>query len=332
VSGTTNRWLYVYDGWAIIAVLHGTNGTLAESFTRGVGLAGDVGTLVAVRYYTGSATGQTHYLHANHRGDVIESRYGTQSKASYDYRPFGQSWSASATQPVRFRFSSKEYESELLMYNFGARFYMAEWERWPNRDPIEEEGGINLYCFCFNNPVNIVDPLGLSFWSATRNFAFGVVGGAVATFAVGTVTVVATVAASPVIAVAAGVTAVGAVAYGGYQLGKGLFEVGTGEEAYTGRTMSGEERIDQCSMIAGGLVGGGLVGKGFVRGREITRGKGFRLAPFGNRTGHPHGELPHYHRSVPNPRKPGQSMPGQSVKRHRPWDESPVDQSFWDRF
>ncbi len=33
--------------------------------------------------------------------------------------------------------------------------------KWVNRDPIEEDGGINLYGYVGNNPVNDVDPLGL---------------------------------------------------------------------------------------------------------------------------------------------------------------------------
>ena len=32
--------------------------------------------------------------------------------------------------------------------------------RWLNRDPLEEEGGVNLYGFCKNNSVSNVDPLG----------------------------------------------------------------------------------------------------------------------------------------------------------------------------
>jgi uncharacterized protein RhaS with RHS repeats len=34
--------------------------------------------------------------------------------------------------------------------------------RWLNRDPIEEEGGINVQAFVKNAPVNAFDPLGMN--------------------------------------------------------------------------------------------------------------------------------------------------------------------------
>jgi uncharacterized protein RhaS with RHS repeats len=33
--------------------------------------------------------------------------------------------------------------------------------RWLSRDPIGEEGGTNLYGYIFNNPIGLIDPLGL---------------------------------------------------------------------------------------------------------------------------------------------------------------------------
>lgn len=39
-------------------------------------------------------------------------------------------------------------------------FYNPQMGRWMTRDPIEEEGGLNLYEFVGNNPVNNIDYLG----------------------------------------------------------------------------------------------------------------------------------------------------------------------------
>jgi hypothetical protein len=41
---------------------------------------------------------------------------------------------------------------------------------WPNRDPLEEEGGLNLYCQSFNAVVNLVDVLGRSSVAAPSPF------------------------------------------------------------------------------------------------------------------------------------------------------------------
>ncbi len=44
---------------------------------------------------------------------------------------------------------------------YGHRYYSPSLGRFINRDPIEEQGGINLYSFVGNNPVNAWDYLGM---------------------------------------------------------------------------------------------------------------------------------------------------------------------------
>jgi hypothetical protein len=39
--------------------------------------------------------------------------------------------------------------------------------KWPNRDPNEEFGGLNIYEFVANNPLKLIDPFGLGTWSIT---------------------------------------------------------------------------------------------------------------------------------------------------------------------
>ena len=43
---------------------------------------------------------------------------------------------------------------------YGYRYYDATAGRWINRDPIEEDGGHNLYCFVYNAPYKWYDRLG----------------------------------------------------------------------------------------------------------------------------------------------------------------------------
>jgi hypothetical protein len=45
---------------------------------------------------------------------------------------------------------------------YGFRYYDPETGRWPNRDPIEEEGGLNLYGFVSNSALSQYDYLGLA--------------------------------------------------------------------------------------------------------------------------------------------------------------------------
>ena len=164
IGGATNKWYYVYDGWAVIAVLNGTNGALVESYTRGVGLAGDVGTLIAARHHAGTYNNQVIYLHSNHRGDVILARSGATTIGACDYAPYGALRSTSGAYDSRFKFSSKERDASADVYYFGFRFYDPNLQRWLNRDPLGEAGGINLYQYAGNSPVNFVDAYGLQFY------------------------------------------------------------------------------------------------------------------------------------------------------------------------
>ena len=70
-----------------------------------------------------------------------------------------------ATGPVAFvnpfRFSTKYCDDETGHYYYGYRYYSPTQGRWLSRDPLNESGGLHLYVFCGNDPVNFIDPLGL---------------------------------------------------------------------------------------------------------------------------------------------------------------------------
>ena len=56
--------------------------------------------------------------------------------------------------------STYRYECTSDVANYGFRYYSPELGRWPNRDPIEEQGGLNLYIFIDNETTNAFDYLG----------------------------------------------------------------------------------------------------------------------------------------------------------------------------
>src|SRR5260221_7886544 len=77
--------------------------------------------------------------------------------------PYGNA--ISATGPLadvnRYWFSSKEFDLHSGLYYFKHRFYAPSFQRWLNRDPIQEFGGINTYSFVRSDPIDRADPLGL---------------------------------------------------------------------------------------------------------------------------------------------------------------------------
>lgn len=75
---------------------------------------------------------------------------------------------------------------------------------------------------------------------------------------------------------------------------------------------------------------GGVFLRTWATGREFVIGDNFRIAPLGNRTGHPTGRFTHYHRRIIGP--DGKPIPGGSMKRHRPWDPPPPGAPWWRRF
>ncbi len=81
---------------------------------------------------------------------------------TYEYTPFGKLKSETETVSNPFKFSSEYHDPEtgLIYYNY--RYYNPEHGKWLKRDPIAEQGGVNLYGFVGNSPINYIDNLGLA--------------------------------------------------------------------------------------------------------------------------------------------------------------------------
>ena len=75
------------------------------------------------------------------------------------YDPFGNI--ISGTLVGEYGFSTKPFVVGPDWYYYGFRYYDPVTGRWPSRDPIGEQGGINLYAMVGNDAINRVDFLGL---------------------------------------------------------------------------------------------------------------------------------------------------------------------------
>jgi RHS repeat-associated protein len=171
---STNRFLY--DGWNLVAEAK-PNNSLIRSYTWGTDLsgsaqgAGGVSGLLEVSCYGFSTT--NCFLAYDGNGNVValvNAADGT-TLANYEYGPFGEVIRSTGVMAKNnpFRFSTKydDDESDLLYY--GYRYYKPSTGAWPNRDPLQERGGKNLYEFVNNNPLDRIDFLGMDTWVSIVN-------------------------------------------------------------------------------------------------------------------------------------------------------------------
>ena len=164
-GGVSETITYLYDGWNVVVEHVGT--TLSKTYTWGTDLsgtmqgAGGVGGLLSQVAMTTSSNVH-HYPTYDGNGNVSEYLTGSGAIAAhFEYDPFGNTTVASNTNgSFAYRFSTKPIEASGLYY-YGYRYYDPQTGRWPSRDPIEEQGGVNLYAFVNNDGLNKWDYLGL---------------------------------------------------------------------------------------------------------------------------------------------------------------------------
>lgn len=160
---------FIYDGWNLIAE-HDALGSGTPAVARyawGLDLSGTlqggggVGGLLAIFDVTGS-TVHLPYYDGNGNVQALANAATGALTATYEYDPFGNpqrvTGTYAATNP--FRFSTKYTDSETSLIYYGLRYYSPSLGRFVTRDPIEEQGGLNLYGFVSNNPITSWDYLG----------------------------------------------------------------------------------------------------------------------------------------------------------------------------
>ena len=101
------------------------------------------------------------YLHPDALGSVVAT---TDQSGNVTWRgsylPWGESLSTNLPTSG-FGYAGYRYDPETNLYYANARYYSPTLGRFLEPDPIGQDGGINIYAYTGNDPINFTDPLGL---------------------------------------------------------------------------------------------------------------------------------------------------------------------------
>ena len=151
-SGITTH--YHYDQWGCL---------IAESKGDGTPLRDYIylnGERIAMKIY-GNQAGYYYFIN-DHLGtpqQIIDSEGTVVWKAAY--QPFGEAQILVETVVNNFRFAGQYFDSETGLHYNHHRYYVPQTGRYLTPDPIGLDGGINLFSYVLNDPLNWIDPEGL---------------------------------------------------------------------------------------------------------------------------------------------------------------------------
>jgi RHS repeat-associated protein len=122
------------------------------------------------RATTGGALNETLWCLMDYFDPIAVADSNGEIQERYTYSAFGlvthltPAFAARAASSFawNFLFHGQFRDAETGWDNYGYRYYLPWLGRWTDRDPLEEEGGENLYAMVLNDPINLVDYLGLA--------------------------------------------------------------------------------------------------------------------------------------------------------------------------
>ena len=126
--------------------------------------------IIGMMYTFESGTPTTYYFQRNLFGDVIGIYNTSGTKVGgYAYDAWGNCTitldtnGVASRNPIRYR--GYYYDTSTGLYYLGARYYDPEWRRFISPDHIayldpDTPNGLNLYAYCYNDPISYCDPSG----------------------------------------------------------------------------------------------------------------------------------------------------------------------------
>ena len=104
-------------------------------------------------------TGVVTYYLADHLGSIVQTTDATGAVAlAREYDPYGNI--LAGTGVAGYAFTGREWDPEIGLHYYRARYYAPNLGRFISEDPIGIAGGPNLYGYVANDPVRRTDPSG----------------------------------------------------------------------------------------------------------------------------------------------------------------------------
>lgn len=148
-----------YGAAGVIQERSADGGVVRKTYAEG-GEMDYTGGVPVARYYTRDHLGSVREV-ISESGAIL---------AKYDYSPYGVRTRVAGSYEAEKGYTGHDYHASSGLVLTRYRGYDPERGRWLSPDPLGEAGGLNLYGYTNNDPINGVDPLGL----ATQNHALKV--------------------------------------------------------------------------------------------------------------------------------------------------------------
>jgi len=155
-NAITTTTSYIYDGEDIVLQLEndGTD-TIITHYLHGPGIDEPLAQ---------STNGQTYCYHADGLGSIVAMTNSSKNIVQrYSYDTYGMLTGILNHELTNsYTYTGREWDRELGLYYYRARYYDPMEGRFIGKDPIGFAGGdVNLYGYVGNQPVDWIDPWGL---------------------------------------------------------------------------------------------------------------------------------------------------------------------------